>query len=135
MAQGIPSGSMSRCRNGSGHRLFGDQSQRWKSPVPLAFQFRQKTLNLTSGSDIDRGLMILICGSHMIQLPQIQQNIVGFNGFAPRMKAADASNPLPRVPVQDFEHLLFRFGRVKRSRIQLNVAAKIRCSHKLHPPD
>jgi hypothetical protein len=79
--------------------------------------------------------MILICGSHMIQLPQIQQNIVGFNGFAPRMKAADASNPLPRVPVEDFEHLLFRFGRVKRPRIQLDVAAKIRCSHKLRPPD
>jgi hypothetical protein len=79
--------------------------------------------------------MILICGSHMIQLPQIQQNIVGFNGFAPRMKASDASNPLTLVPVKNFEHLLLRFGRVKRPRIQLNVAAKIRRSHKLRPSD
>ena len=79
--------------------------------------------------------MILICGSHLIQLPQIQQNIVGFNSFAPRMKASDTSNPLTLVPVQNFKHLLFRFGCVKRPRIQLNVAAKIRRSHKLRPPD
>ena len=79
--------------------------------------------------------MIQVCGSHMIQSSQIQQHIIGFDGSAPGMKPSDASNPLTLVPVQNIEHLLFRFGRVKRPRIQLNVAAKIHRSHKLRPPD
>jgi hypothetical protein len=71
----------------------------------------------------------------MIQSPQIQQNIIGFDGFAPGMKTSNASNPLTMMPCQNLKHLLFRFGGVKRPGIQLNVASKIHRSHKLRSPD
>jgi hypothetical protein len=109
----------------AGDRLLGDESKRGTRSGILAIQFGQKSLNLATSARGDPNFAFATFHRDLIEVPQIEHHIIGYDCLTPRVQPANDANPAALALGHYLEKLFLR-ARFKHSpRAEFNVAAEV----------